>query len=145
LGQIEIREPDQGIGPRLGARLRDSQRSHEGIPHLFGKRSGRLTSVRQPDPDLGLGGSPARELLERDCQLSIEASHLACVGKEREPQRRIWRLREDSPRCRARSHRIARCQRLLSLAQVTVGAGEHNLDLAEETANDIREAHSRQA
>ncbi len=86
-----------------------------------------------------------RELLQRQRELCVEVRHLARVGEEREPERRIRGLREHAMRRGAGRHSIAGGERLLPGAEVLVRAGEDDLDLAEEGRDDIGEAHGRAA
>ncbi len=69
---------------------------------------------------------------------------LARVGEEREAERRIRRLREDPMGRRASAHGVAGGEALFTLTQVVVGPREDDLDLAEETPDDLSEAHGRE-
>jgi hypothetical protein len=69
---------------------------------------------------------------------------LARVGEEREPDRRIGRLREHPVGGRAGQHRVAGGERVFPVTQVFVRPGEHDLHLAEEAADDVAEAHGSQ-
>ncbi len=145
LSEIEVGEADERVDAGVAARLRDREGADERVAHLVGRAPGRLARACEAHPDLGARRRAARELLEGQGQLGVEVRHLAGVGEEREPERRVRRLREDPVRGRARRHPVAGGEGLLPDAQILVRAREHDLDLAKEGRDDVGEAHGSPA
>ena len=104
LGEVEVRQPDERIDPRVAPGLRHRERAHQRIAHLVERAPRRLTRARQAHPDLGARGRAVRELLQRQRKLCVEVRHLARVGEEREPERRIGGLGEHAMRRGAGPH-----------------------------------------
>ncbi len=145
LGEVEIGQPDERIDARLAPGLGDGERPSERVADLVQRGTGGLTSAREAHPHLGARRRAPRELFERQRELGVEVCRLAGVGEERQPERRVRRLRQHALRGRACSHPVTRGEGLLPRPQIFVGPRKHDLDLAEEAADDVGEAHGSPA
>jgi hypothetical protein len=67
---------------------------------------------------------------------------LTCIGEEGEPERRVRDTLQDRAGGLTGAHRVPASERLLTFAEVTLDAGEDDLDTSEEPGDGLGEAHS---
>ncbi len=141
LRKVQIGQLDERVAPRLAPRLGHRQGPHERLAHLGRPGARRAPRPTQPHPDLRSRRRALRELLERHRQLRLEPARLARVGQQREAQGRSGRARQHPVRRRPRPQRVPCGERVLSVAQIVVRAGEDDLDLADPAPDDVAQAH----
>ncbi len=108
LREIQIRQLEQRVAPRLAPRLGHRQRPHERVAHVVGARARRPPGSPQAHPHLG----PRRRALGPAPRASSRAPRRGRPPRTRRPAARApaanpGALAEHPVRRRARAHRVA--------------------------------------
>jgi hypothetical protein len=138
---VEVGEGEQRFASRLAPALGDGQSPHVGLSGVGRSLVHGFADASEPHPNIRPRRNASGELFERERQLGVKTTELACIGEQCEADGRTGHFCQERVGLGASAHGFPRGERGLTVFQVAFGAGEGDLDPTHPSFDRFGELH----